>query len=85
MSQLHFRRLTVAIAHIHGRLEADIATSVGDIQEWPPRNVLRSMGIRNVSNPGYVVYSIYDYLDHSCNKYCDVIGQEEVFISHKYS
>ena len=28
--------------------------------------------IRNVSNPGYVVYSIYDYLDHSCNKYCEV-------------
>ena len=22
-------------------------------------------------------------LDHSCNKYCDLIGQEEVTISHK--
>ena len=25
------------------------------------------------------------FLDRSCNKYCDVIGQEEVSISNKYS
>ena len=23
-------------------------------------------------------------LDHSCNKYCDLIGQVEVSISHRY-
>ena len=26
--------------------------------------------------------SHYCALDHSCNKYCDLIGQEEVSISH---
>ena len=25
---------------------------------------------------------IYSYLDHSCNKYCDLIGQCKVSISH---
>ena len=31
------------------------------------------------------VYMLHTYLDHSCNKYCDLIGQEEVSISHKNS
>ena len=29
------------------------------------------------------VGACYSGLDHSCNKYCDLIGQEEVSISHR--
>ena len=39
-------------------------------------------GIKCVPQLMYIF--VYLYLDHSCNKYCDVIGQEEVSISHKY-
>ena len=44
---------------IQSRQEANKGTKVDDVRSVPLQNVLWSIGIRNVSNPGYVVYIIY--------------------------
>ena len=49
-------------------------------------NMYRNMLIENENQCVIIRYELTDYyiIDHSCNKYCDLIGQEEVStcISH---
>ena len=49
--------------------------ALGTLQPRAFRSLNRVETLDSVSNY---------YLDHSCNKYCDLIGQEEVSISHRY-
>ena len=70
--------------------------SVRDLVQWSLRSLrdpqalssaLASLGTlqpRALKTRRDLGLGLYYILDHSCNKYCDLIGQEEVSISHRH-